>query len=1142
MVPYVTRRSPINAQFPASGTRRAIVLLAALGSSACPAVHDVEDADDAGGTAESGTPCCTFRSSTPPTAVSISPPDATVDFDDRQDPLDPNETLDLVAVFEDADGATNISHAAILISRNLTASESSLIEYRQADDALYIADDTGHWVGGIAPGSTTGSANETIELSNNQFTLDVTHASVSTAGNQLILTLPVRFTRGYAGAHDIRMRAANIVQGAVQYIDWEDEGNLEVRYPSTAEGPAPDLVTLTLHLQDQDVLVPGRINIYDSDHQFYPPRGHVVLPIDRGFGVSAASTEPDLINCIAPTQNGCQNTAATQQWALDADGVVEVTLPVDRIYTIRAARGLEHERVLTSLDPSSLADPSIPQPIVLPQGVDMGALGWMSADSHVHSLLPEAAQWQANIEDLDYTNLMFMGTSPGSTLFHDHFTGMEEVSAQGKTTYVAEEVRDMLYGHITTLGLQHHISDDNEFGICNEQGICDPHKPLMWETFADVHAQGGLSYHAHADYWPGHGIGLSAVDEHVHGHEWLSPAFNKPRRLRRLDGGTAATGDDHDEFNYPFDHRKLIYDGTDLYYSMLNSGLQVPLIGGTDKMGRYTPVGGTCRTYAKVPTPGHTQWLDAAQHGRTFVTNGPLITSFQVDGQEVGAEISIDQPTTVTLDGSYWSAVDIDSFEVVVNGEVVHSEPVAPGSPPLSGQIAGLQIPIDHSSWIALRAYSNSQDFDEIWYQGLYGARAGAHTSPIYVTMTDELGDPIPVGASAYDPQLMLDYTKGTTQWIQARQVPDHFETESDKAQALDFASRTADYFEAAIDYAYVDAGLGSATIAFLETTPTRPVPVSSGSMVSVTDPVLDGAHALMHTAGDGESYTTPYYGVTAATLDVNEPHGFEFSAYARAEATVEDPDPSTSVELFVFCNNGSVPAKFFSKAFTATGSWQELELRGICPASAGELGVRLDVNDPHHTVFWDKPLLVVEPNLVGNGDFEDGTLAPFGPSSAPVPTSGGGQLSIETLGPPGPDQEHFLRHSADNDLSYTTPYYGTKVADVDPSVPHSFRFSASARGEQPNAIRLLVACELDEAYVDPTVDPTDPHLYDDPYVYVTETFEVSTSWDSYAMTGTCPIGTEHLRIRLEKVHGDADPTSISDVVYWDDLVLSVLE
>src|SRR5258708_14755831 len=77
------------------------------------------------------------------------------------------------------------------------------------------------------------------------------------------------------------------------------------------------------------------------------------------------------------------------------------------------------------------------------------------------------------------------------------------------------------------------------------------------------------------------------------------------------------------------------------WYRYLNCGYRLPAVGGTDKMGAWTPVGAN-RAYAYIGQDEFSfpNWAKAVRQGNTFMTTGPLLL-FHADGKSPVAELSL---------------------------------------------------------------------------------------------------------------------------------------------------------------------------------------------------------------------------------------------------------------------------------------------------------------------------------------------------------------------------------------------------------------------------------------------------------------------------------------------------------------------
>ncbi|MEL6950481.1 MAG: CehA/McbA family metallohydrolase [Pseudomonadota bacterium] len=164
-----------------------------------------------------------------------------------------------------------------------------------------------------------------------------------------------------------------------------------------------------------------------------------------------------------------------------------------------------------------------------------------------------------------------------------------------------------------------------------------------------------------------------------------------------------------------------------LWYRLLNIGQPIAAMSGTDSWVDFhrTPAMGTGRTYVRVgdaePTPDAV--LAGAAAGRSFVTTGPAL-EFTVGDSAPGDTIGNGkQAWQATLT----STVDIDVFEIVVNGEVVDTrEGVIARTPKtMTGTVT-----LPEGGWVAARAYTSERQADA-W--PTMHARPFAHSSPVWI-------------------------------------------------------------------------------------------------------------------------------------------------------------------------------------------------------------------------------------------------------------------------------------------------------------------------------------------------------------------------------------------------------------------------
>jgi len=241
-----------------------------------------------------------------------------------------------------------------------------------------------------------------------------------------------------------------------------------------------------------------------------------------------------------------------------------------------------------------------------------------------------------------------------------------------------------------------------------------------------AHTQGAIDGFAHAGTWPADGAFPVA------GQGGNVP-FEAPVR--------AALGTlDFIEIEQLMTHDGRWSNGiTQLWYPLLNSGIAVPIVGGSDYP--CLPEGaGAVRTLfpANIGT-GYDGWLKAIRNGRTVVAgNRPGSLDMTINGQPLGSVLdirsgqSLDVAVTANLP-------EAGRMELIVNGRVEESADVGAGA-----NSKNFTVVLTQSAWIAVRA-------------------PGFHTSPIYVRI-----DGRPIRASASDADYFARYIDDLLRQIDA--------------------------------------------------------------------------------------------------------------------------------------------------------------------------------------------------------------------------------------------------------------------------------------------------------------------------------------------------------------------------------------
>ncbi len=526
---------------------------------------------------------------------------------------------------------------------------------------------------------------------------------------------------------------------------------------------APDeRVLLQVAVVDEDTRkkLPHRVHIDDPDGVYYPPEGHYDIVPPR-WNSNNVTREPDTCN------DG-------YDWAMIPSGSFTVALPAKDNLQVRISHGLEYPLATFRLDLADSAGKKLERIFALKRGINMRERGWMAADTHVHNLTPKGALSQMPVEAVDYVNLMFIG--PTHPLWRRQFlTGRPSIlSTPNHIVYVSQELRDANQGHMTLVGLKKPIEPIRVYtgrGLVKRQPPL-PNEPLNTEVFDRVRAQGGLAYHAHYLFWPGHGSAVGAATGKLDGFEWLrSDIASRGLRTRQR---MAVPG---------FGQR----DAGAMWYDMLNCGARMPIIGGTDKMNAGRVVGGTCRTYVKVEDWSHEGFLSGLKSHETFVTNGPLLWLMANDAP-IGAELKFSGkgPFKIAVRAGCFTQRPITHLELILNGRVARTVEAAPGRKEFE---LNTEVKVSESGWLALRARSDSKDPDN-WHQE---ATAG-HTSPIYFTVNNR--PPADRDSARY----LVARINESIRWANEDAI---WTSEDAKRRAIDSFTLAREFYEAALERAH---------------------------------------------------------------------------------------------------------------------------------------------------------------------------------------------------------------------------------------------------------------------------------------------------------------------------------------------------
>jgi hypothetical protein len=368
----------------------------------------------------------------------------------------------------------------------------------------------------------------------------------------------------------------------------------------------------------------------------------------------------------------------------------EAALPPGR-YRVEVVRGISHEPVAGEVEIKAGGQTNFDVSLGVVR--DMHARGWYSGNTHTHyhimkpeespderlKLVPPAEALDLSVisflirKDLDYaTNRYPVGR-------------LKEFSQGGTLVDMGEECRNNLtewgigYGHVLFLNIPRLIEPVSTGLLARGDNV--PDFPTISMICEKARKAGGTTV------WCHNGQGLEMPVAAALG---VIDAFNV---------GDSSNAD------------------YERYYRLLNCGLRMPLSTGTDWW-----IYDHNRVFVETGKEfNYDSWLMGLRQGRTFVTNGPLL-SFTVEGKGPGSEIRGRKVVKVRAEAE--SRVPFDVLEIVQDGVVVRDR----ASPDGRSARVEMEVEVKHSGWLAART------------RGARRTRAGflpfAHTGPVYLRAT----------------------------------------------------------------------------------------------------------------------------------------------------------------------------------------------------------------------------------------------------------------------------------------------------------------------------------------------------------------------------------------------------------------------
>ncbi len=393
-----------------------------------------------------------------------------------------------------------------------------------------------------------------------------------------------------------------------------EEGNVSLRVVTIPGGAVETIVPAKRrYLRPSGTM---RITAVDPAGAALPVRLSVTGPDGRGWAPDTAWRHAD---------DGFDRRLRTfEETYFHAKGTVSLTLPAGT-YTVLATRGLEYETVNQTV---TVAAGGTSEARIRPARLaDLPARGWWSGDLHVHMNYggayrndPAHLRAQAEAEDLHVVENLIVNKEQRIPDVARFAARLDPVSTATTLVKHDEEYHTSWWGHTGHLGLTKNLILPNYAGYFHTAAASlFPDNSTILDL---AHAQDGVSGYVHPFDPP-------APDPN--GADPLTYALPVDVALGKAD---------YLEIVGFSDHRIT----ADVWYRLLNCGFRVPAGGGTDAMANYASLRGPVgmnRVFVRSGTKlDYRGWLAALKAGKTFATNGPLL-SFTLDGREVGDEIAL---------------------------------------------------------------------------------------------------------------------------------------------------------------------------------------------------------------------------------------------------------------------------------------------------------------------------------------------------------------------------------------------------------------------------------------------------------------------------------------------------------------------
>ncbi len=427
------------------------------------------------------------------------------------------------------------------------------------------------------------------------------------------------------------------------------------------------------------------------------------------------------------------------------DQSAEFVLPAGT-YTLAGFRGPEYK--VAAREFTIEAGKTSEITVEMDRWVHLAKDGWYSGELHIHANYgygawfntPETMRQQCVGEDLNVCNFVVANSDADVVYDRPFFRGgPDPLSTPDHILYWGQEFRSTIWGHMTLVNLKQVV----EPVFTGFKGTTNPWDTPSNSDIADrTHWQKGVVNYTHvsqAEDWSKTPYAAKAIPVDV--------------ALGKID---------------TLDINNSWARSVPLWYRLLNCGFRVPATAGTDvflnRIGSNLPGGDRVYVHSGAALD-YAKWIDGLKAGKSFVTNGPVLT-FTVNSSESGAILKLGDKPKVRVKATARSQFPLTKAELVHNGRVIATAILAPDK--LSAAL-DQDVTLDRGGWLAFRADGPGTADTALSSQN-------AHTNPVYIE----------TGADFRSADEARAFLKWIDQFELALRTRDRFPTPKTREQALE--------------------------------------------------------------------------------------------------------------------------------------------------------------------------------------------------------------------------------------------------------------------------------------------------------------------------------------------------------------------